>query len=205
MKYVFFWVYPRRLNGNSRRFGTLYRFHLQRQVNEVWYSVPKCRLLAFRRRGYTQKKTYCIKHASQRDVLQMISTFRRKDIDNDVNTQMCANCVQWLSNSEQIINKMQLCNIIYYSTVHWSQVWVGTAFPLRLDYGRSPHAYVKQRLQIQLELLMMSGVPLETCWAFNERWNNKFYYKDASCWLFLLNHTAMHGSMNTKWLSSCVL
>jgi len=20
----------------------------------------------------------------------------------------------------------------------------------------------------------MSGTPLETCWAFNERWNNKF-------------------------------
>jgi len=35
---------------------------------------------------------------------------------------------------------------------------------------------------------MMSGVPLETCWAFNERWNNKFCYKVASCWLFLLNH-----------------
>jgi len=36
-------------------------------------------------------------------------------------------------------------------------------FPLRLDYGRSPHAYVNQRLQIQLELLMMSGMSLETC------------------------------------------
>jgi hypothetical protein len=36
-------------------------------------------------------------------------------------------------------------------------------FPFRLDYGWSPHAYVNQRLQIQLELLMMSGVPLETC------------------------------------------
>jgi hypothetical protein len=33
---------------------------------------------------------------------------------------------------------------------------------------------------------MMSGVPLETFLAFNERWNNKFYYKVASCWLFLL-------------------
>jgi hypothetical protein len=60
-------------------------------------------------------------------------------------------------------------------------------FPLRLDYGRSPHAYVNQRLQIQLELLMMSGVPLETCWAFNERWNNKFWYTVASRWLFLLS------------------
>jgi hypothetical protein len=37
-----------------------------------------------------------------------------------------------------------------------------------------------------LEFLMMSGVPLETCWAFNKLWNNKFYYKVASCWLFLL-------------------
>jgi len=27
----------------------------------------------------------------------------------------------------------------------------------------SPHAYVNQRLQIQLELLMMSGMLLETC------------------------------------------
>ena len=34
----------------------------------------------------------------------------------------------------------------------------------------------------------MSGMPLETCWAFNERWNNKFCYKVASCWLFLLGY-----------------
>ena len=37
-----------------------------------------------------------------------------------------------------------------------------------------------------LELLMISGMPLETCWAFNERCNNKLYYKVASWWLFLL-------------------
>jgi hypothetical protein len=77
-----------------------------------------------------------------------------------------------------------------------SQVWVGT--PLRLDYGQSPHAYVNHRLQIEPELPMMSGTPLETCWAFNERWNNKFYYKVASCWLFLLSHTTMHEFMNIK-------
>jgi len=40
---------------------------------------------------------------------------------------------------------------------------VESEWELRLDYGRSPHAYVNQRLQIQLELLMMSGMPLETC------------------------------------------
>ena len=51
--------------------------------------------------------------------------------------------------------------------------FINLQFPLRLDYGRSPHAYVNQRLQIQLEL-MVSGMPLETCWAFSERWDNKF-------------------------------
>ena len=60
-------------------------------------------------------------------------------------------------------------------------------FPLRLDCGRSPHAYVNQRLQIQLGLLMMSDIPLETCWAFNVLWNNKFRYQVASCWLLLLS------------------
>jgi hypothetical protein len=34
---------------------------------------------------------------------------------------------------------------------------------VRLDYGQSPHVYVNQRLKIQLELLKMSGMPLETC------------------------------------------
>ena len=71
-----------------------------------------------------------------------------------------------------------------------NQVWVETPveFPLRLDYGRSPHAYVNQRLQIQLGLLMISDIPLETCWAFNVLWNNKFRYQVASCWLLLLSH-----------------
>jgi hypothetical protein len=89
--------------------------------------------------------------------------------------------------SVEITNKMQPCNKTYYSAVQWrlnmfrvayrsssgaltvfaasglhthvvtgrSEVW--------LDYGRSPHAYVNQRLQIQLELLMLSVMPLETC------------------------------------------
>jgi len=72
------------------------------------------------------------------------------------------------------------------SGLHTHVVTGRSQVPLRLDYGRSLHAYVNQTLQINLELLMMSGMPLETCWAFNERWNNKLYYKVASCWLFLL-------------------
>jgi hypothetical protein len=32
---VFFWVFPRRLIVESRRFGTLYQFHLLRQFDSV--------------------------------------------------------------------------------------------------------------------------------------------------------------------------
>ena len=35
------------------------------------------------------------------------------------------------------------------------------------------------------ELLMMSGLSLETCSAIKKQWNNKFYYTVASCSLFL--------------------
>ena len=30
------------------------------------------------------------------------------------------------------------------------------------------------------------------------KWNSKFHYQVASCWLFILSCTAMHGSMNIK-------
>jgi len=40
--------------------------------------------------------------------------------------------------------------------------------------------------------------PCNRIYYSTERWNNKFYYKVASCWLFLLSHTTMHGSMNIK-------
>ena len=111
---------------------------------------------------------------------------------------------RWLSRNT---NKMQLCNRIYYFKVYWRLNMFRAAhrsssgalnclyslwfiYPcgdrplprLSLGNGRSPHGYINQRLQIQLKLLMMSGVSLETCWAFNKLWNNKFYYKAASCW-----------------------
>jgi len=63
-----FWVIPRRLSSNCRRFGTHCRFHLHRQVNEIFTCiwrwnrkwVPKRRLLELRRRGITQKGTQYI-------------------------------------------------------------------------------------------------------------------------------------------------
>ena len=108
---------------------------------------------------------------------------------------------------------MQPCNRIHYSTVHWRlsmflvayrsssgapTVFAASGLRTHVVTGRSPHAYVNQRLQIKLELLMMRGMLLETCWAFNERWNNKFRYKVASCWLFLLQilHMWTYSNIN---------
>jgi hypothetical protein len=104
-------------------------------------------------------------------------------------------------------NKMQPCIRIYYFKVYWRLNMFRAAYrsqsgalncicSLWLIYicGERPLS----RLSGNLQLLMMSGVPLETCWAFNKLWNNKFSYKFASCWLFLLIHTTMHGSMNIK-------
>ena len=64
--YIFFWVFPRRQIVVGRRFGTLYKFHLQRLgVNCTpslwrwnWYRVPKRRPATIWRRGNTQKKIY---------------------------------------------------------------------------------------------------------------------------------------------------
>ena len=63
MLYAFFWVIPRHLHFISRRFGTLYLFHLHRQVGAptcLWrwniQSVSKRRHIKFRRREITQKK-----------------------------------------------------------------------------------------------------------------------------------------------------
>jgi hypothetical protein len=47
---------------------------------------------------------------------------------------------------------------------------------------------------------------LETCRAFNERWNNKFYYKLASCWLFLLRHlTQVVNTLLSTIFPKCLL
>jgi hypothetical protein len=51
---------------------------------------------------------------------------------------------------------------------------------------QQPQTYVKPEAAVTVfELLIMSGVSLETCWAIKKHWNTKFYYTVASCWLFL--------------------
>jgi hypothetical protein len=109
------------------------------------------------------------------------------------------------SESVEITNKMKPGNRIYYSNVYW-----------RLNMFRAAHRSSSGALNCICSLWftytcgdrplsslsrkwISSDVPLETCWAFNKRWNNKFYYKVSFCWLFLLIHTTMHGSMNIKF------
>jgi hypothetical protein len=93
-------------------------------------------------------------------------------------------------------NKKELCNRIYYSKVYWRLNMFRAGTPLIIRSSKlylQPLVYipmwwpavVKAEWEIfprgckySLELLMMmSGVPLETCWDFNKLWNNKFYYK----------------------------
>jgi len=133
---------------------------------------------------------------------------------------------------------MQPCNRIYYSTVHWrlnmlraayrsssgaltvfadsglqkhvvngrSQVWVGTEFPLRFDYGLTRLNIFRAAYRSSsgaLTVFAASGLHTHVVTG------RKFYYKVASCWLFLLSHTAIHGSMNIKfkiwWMLTYIL
>ena len=131
--------------------------------------------------------------------------------------------------SVEITNKMQPCNRIYYSNVYWRLNMFRAAYRSSLgapncicslwfiytcgdrplwslsgtqNWERPVTTCVRtpEAANTVLEHLKMSGMPLETCWAFNKFCNNKFYYKVASCWLFLLIHTTMHGSMNIKFI-----
>jgi len=106
---------------------------------------------------------------------------------------------------------MQPCNRIYYSKIYWRLNMFRAAHrssssgapncicSLWFIYPCGDRSLSRLGGKYSLDLLMMSGMPLKTCWAFNKFWNNKFYYKVASCWLFLLTHTTMHGSMNIKF------
>ena len=98
---------------------------------------------------------------------------------------------------------MQLCNRIYYSKIYWRlnsgtpliirssklylqpEVYVPMWWPAVAKAMAGHHMGIETRgCKYSLELLIMSCVPLETCWAFKKLWNNKIYYKAASCWYF---------------------
>jgi len=106
----------------------------------------------------------------------------------------------------EITNKMQPCNRIYYSNVCWRLNMFRAAY--RSSSGALNCIYslwfTYARGDRPLSSLSGKCVPtqtwqwLETCWAFSKHWNNKFYYKVASFWIFLLIHSTMHGSINIK-------
>ena len=79
---------------------------------------------------------------------------------------------------------------------------LGLTRPLTVIAGscRQPQTYVKPESAITVfELLMMSGVSLETCWAIKKHWNNKFYHTVAYCWLFLYHfHVWTHCGRVTQ-------
>jgi len=55
--------------------------------------------------------------------------------------------------------------------------------------------------QCSFRLLMMGGVSPETYWASYKYGIIKFWYIVASCWIFFINSTMMHGSTNIKFTS----
>ena len=63
-------------------------------------------------------------------------------------------CVRFVQFSFDVLIGVYFCGLVgvYKFNIH------GT-----VHYGRSPQAYVNQKLQIQLRFLMMSDITLETC------------------------------------------
>jgi len=57
-------------------------------------------------------------------------------------------------------------------------------FPLSLGNGRSPYGHLNQRLQIQFTAPDVKRCVARSMLSLQKHWNNKFYYKAASCWYF---------------------
>ena len=87
----------------------------------------------------------------------------------------CSTCFERQAAHHQ---ELKNCNCSLWFYIH---LWLPAAVSCQ-----QPQRYVKPETAITVfELLMMSGVSLETCWAIKKHWNNKFYYTVQSCWLFL--------------------
>jgi hypothetical protein len=61
------------------------------------------------------------------------------------------------------------------------------------------HLWKTRGCQCSIRLLMMSGVLPETCWASYKYGIKRFWYLLASCWIFFMNCTMMHGSTNIQY------
>ena len=80
------------------------------------------------------------------------------------------NKLRWLSRNT---NKMQLCNRIYYSKVFW-----------RLNMFQAAYRSSSGVLNCICSLWFIYARGDWSLSRFSGNWNNKFYYKAASCWYF---------------------
>ena len=60
------------------------------------------------------------------------------------------------------------------------------------------HVWKTRGCQCSFRLLMMGGVSPKTCWASYKYGIIKCWYIVASCWIFFMNCTMIHGSTNVK-------
>jgi hypothetical protein len=85
---------------------------------------------------------------------------------------------------------MQPCNRIHYSKIYWrinmfrahtahhqdlQTEFAASGLYTHVVTGSCPGWVETRGCKCGLELLMISAMPLETCWAFNKFWNDKFY------------------------------
>jgi len=93
-----------------------------------------------------------------------------------------------------------------YSLWFYIRLWLSAAVmaewacPLSHDSCRQPQTYVKpEAVMTVFELLMMSGVSLETCWAIKKHRNNIFYYTVANFGYFYKPHFRL--VLSTRYIS----
>jgi len=100
---------------------------------------------------------------------------------------------RWLSGIQGGMKCAHNQEIPYLCDTWYLSLYIDNCLVCRAEWNsvsfrscRQPQTSVTPEAAITVfELLMMGGVSLETFWAIKKHWNNKFYYRVASCWLFL--------------------
>jgi hypothetical protein len=105
-------------------------------------------------------------------------------------------------------NKMQQCiKILLFHIYVRLDIFRATHRP---SSGQCPpttcpttfHVWKTRGCQCSFGLLMMGGVPPETCWASYKCGIIKFWYMLHLVGFFSMNYTVMHGSMNIKFINA---
>jgi hypothetical protein len=96
---------------------------------------------------------------------------------------MFLNCSTCFGRHTAYHQELKNCNCSLWFYIYF---WSPAAAMAQPSQRPAAKKYVKPEAAITVfELLMISGVSPETCWAIKKHWNNKFYYTVASCWFFL--------------------